>query len=311
MVSNSSKSAIIKRTLENFSENAILYNLPLKNSEINKIQLFLQHEYEIIPEKERIGKGSVYIAINVAAGFLKILEDSNNFDGLKFSIQIFNYGKEKNDINLKNFTIVFLAETISNSERMLEKVLNQAKIWANDSEWEIREMSGYIIRKSLKNFPEKTLQILKKWLLNEKNPNIKRLIAESLRPLSDVKWLRNPDKNDIILEILNIIRADPSEYVRKSVGNNLKDLSKYMPKKILKYAKNWIKDANIIVDDELASRSKKELGEQQFYLIWTIKHGLRWLKERNPEYFPQIQDILGKNYILYFNEKRNRTAKPK
>lgn len=110
---------------------------------------------------------------------------------------------------------------------------------------------------------------------------------------------------------MNIIRADPSEYVRKSVGNNLKDLSKYMPVKILKFTKKWIKDANIIVDDELASRSKKELGEQQFYLIWTIKHGLRWLKERNPEYFPQIQDILGKNYILYFDEKRNKTAKPK
>lgn len=311
MVSISSKSAIIKRTLEIFSENAILYNLPLKNSEINNIRLFLQHEYKIIPENERIGKGSVYIAINVASGFLKILEDRNDFDGLKFSIQIFNYGKERNDINLKKFSIAFLAETVSNSESMLIKVLNQAKSWANDSEWEIREMSGYIIRKSLKNFPEKTLQTLKKWLLNEKNPNIKRLIAESLRPLSDVKWLRNPEKNDEILDILNIIRADPSEYVRKSVGNNLKDLSKYMPKKILKFIKNWIKDANIIVDDELASRSKKELGEQQFYLIWTIKHGLRWLKERNPEYFPQIQEILGKNYILYFNEKRNRTAKPK
>lgn len=97
MVSNSSKSAIIKRTFEIFSENSTLYNLPLKNSEINNIWLFLQHEYKIIPENERIGKESVYIAINVAAGFLKILKISKNFDGLKSSIQIFNYGKEKND----------------------------------------------------------------------------------------------------------------------------------------------------------------------------------------------------------------------
>lgn len=110
----------------------------------------------------------MYIAINVAAGFLKILKCSKNFDGLKFSIQIFNYGKEKNDIDLKNFAIAFLAEIVSNSENILVKMLNQAKLWANDSEWEVREMSGYIIRKSLKNFPEKTLQILKNGFLTKK-----------------------------------------------------------------------------------------------------------------------------------------------
>ena len=137
------------------------------------------------------------------------------------------------------------------------------------------------------------------------------LIAESLRPSGDMKWLRNPTKNDIALEILNLLRADPSEYVRKAVGNNLKDLSKYMPEKIFKLTRKWVKEANILVDDELASRSKTELGEQQFYLIWTIKQALRWLQKRNPEYFPQIQDILGKNYISYFDEKKNRTAKQK
>jgi len=84
-----------------------------------------------------------------------------------------------------------------------------------------------------------------------------------------------------------------------------------MPEKILKFTKKWIKDANIIVDDELASKSKKELGKQQFYLIWTIKHGLRWLKERNPDYFPQIQDILGKNCILMKKEIKLLNQKKK
>ncbi|QEE16403.2 hypothetical protein DSAG12_02233 [Promethearchaeum syntrophicum] len=157
-MSISSKSAIIKRTIKSFSEKAELFNLPLKNSEINNIRLFLQHEYEIIPDKERIGKGSVYIAMNTAAGFVKILKDRKNFDNSNFSIQIFNHGKEIKDINLKNFAIAFLAETVSHSDINIDKVLNQAKTWANDSEWEIREMSGYIIRKSLKNFPVKTLQ---------------------------------------------------------------------------------------------------------------------------------------------------------
>ncbi|MHA1670644.1 MAG: hypothetical protein ACTSV5_08695 [Promethearchaeota archaeon] len=32
--------------------------------------------------------------------------------------------------------------------------------------------------------------------------------------------------------------------------------------------------------------------------------------KKNPEYYPQIEKILGKHYILYFDEKRNRLAKP-
>ena len=34
-------------------------------------------------------------------------------------------------------------------------------------------------------------------------------------------------------------------------------------------------------------------------------------KKRNPEYYSQIQEVLGRNYVLYFDEKKNRMAKPK
>jgi hypothetical protein len=84
-----------------------------------------------------------------------------------------------------------------------------------------------------------------------------------------------------------------------------------MPLKILNLVEQWVIDADIIVKEDLASKSKKELGPNNFYLIWTIKHALRWLRERNPEYHSKIEKILGKNYVLYFNEKKNRLAKPK
>ena len=72
-----------------------------------------------------------------------------------------------------------------------------------------------------------------------------------------------------------------------------------------------IHSANITVNNDLASKTKLELGEENFYLIWTIKHSMRWLRERNPEYHKRIEKILGQNYLLYFNEKRNRMAKPR
>jgi hypothetical protein len=152
--------------------------------------------------------------------------------------------------------------------------------------------------------------IVNEWLANNPNANVRRLVTESIRPMADIKWLRNPAKNDPIIDILIKLNADKSEYIRKSVSNNIKDLSKYMPIKMLDLTEKWIRDANIPVTDNLASKTKQELGEENYYLVWTIKHGLRWLKERNPEYHARIKTILGQNYVLYFNEKRNRMAKP-
>jgi len=33
------------------------------------------------------------------------------------------------------------------------------------------------------------------------------------------------------------------------------------------------------------------------------------MKNKNPEFHPQLEKILGKNYILYFDEKRNMLAR--
>ncbi len=38
---------------------------------------------------------------------------------------------------------------------------------------------------------------------------------------------------------------------------------------------------------------------------------LRWINERNPEFRDQIAAILGKNYTLFFDEKKKWRALPK
>ncbi len=311
MSSISSKSLIIKRTLEFFTQDKIDILFSEKNNDYERIIQFLEREYDLIPEREKIGKGSVYIAKNVANGIIKNVYNLSEHILFNFSTNVYEYAKIEKNRKLVDFALSFLGEISCLSNELFEQALQRAKMLANESEWETREMSVYSIKKGLRFFPEKTISILREWVIQESNPNVRRFIAESLRPSGDIKWLRNPNKNNNVLEILQMLKAEPSEYVRKAVGNNLKDLSKYMPEKILKLTRKWVKEANIIVDNELASRSKKELDEQQFYLIWTIKQALRWLKNRNPEYYPQIQDILGKNYIVYFDEKKNRTAKPK
>ena len=174
--------------------------------------------------------------------------------------------------------------------------------------WIVRETITEAILAGLKRTPNKTLEILSIWT-KSKNENLRRLVSESLRPHRSIKWLRNPTKNDKIIDILSNLRNDPSIYVRKSVGNNLKDLSKYMPEKILKLMESWIIKANIRVHDELSNEIG--LNKENKRLIWTIKHAMRWLRIKNPEFHPFIEKILGKNYILYFDEKKNRLSKHK
>ncbi|MFX1507900.1 MAG: hypothetical protein ACFFDC_17575 [Promethearchaeota archaeon] len=307
----SSKSAIIERTRKFWNENE-LWQSGGTEQVFNQISRFIAKEYELIPQKERIGKGRVYITKNIAEGCYNLLEDRSSFDFIEYCNNIFNFAESNDDTFLRNFALILLAKSSTLSEKTLEKGLAHIKTnYANHSDWEIREISTYTIREGLRTFPLLTLKILKDWLNNNPNENVRRLVTESIRPMADIRWLRDPEKNDPIIDLLTRFNANKSEYVRKSVGNNIKDLSKYMPTKILDLAENWIGSANIQVTDNLASKSKQELGEENYYLVWTIKHGLRWLKERNPEYHKRIEKILGQNYVLYFNEKRNRMAKPK
>ncbi|MFX1237682.1 MAG: hypothetical protein ACFFAS_04805 [Promethearchaeota archaeon] len=141
--------------------------------------------------------------------------------------------------------------------------------------------------------------------VKSENEYLRKIVPESLRPTTEIKWLRDPKKNDKILEILTSLRRDKSLYVCKSVGNNIKDLTKYIPEKMLNLMRYWIrvqkKETGIKIHDELSS--EKGLNKEEKRLIWTMKYAMRWIKERNPEYHPELDQILGKNYSLYFDKK--------
>jgi 3-methyladenine DNA glycosylase AlkC len=311
MVSISSAKNIRKRTNQ-FCKKNENWDFETKNSEIiPNLYAFIKKEYDMIPEKERIGKGTVYIVKYIAKEFFLFMEKKMNYSLdylINFLNEAFEWGEGKEDYFLEHFVLLLLAEIIHNNPSKLVTLAPLIKRYANHDDWQIRESSMYSVIKALKKNPSNTLDLLKSWITSD-SENIRRLIAESLRPRAEIKWLRNSKKNDPIIEILSKLKRDPSIYVRKAVGNNLKDLSKYMPEKILNLMEHWIQDADIEVHDTLAS--EKGLGHQNKRLIWTMKFALRWIKDRNPEYHSRLEHILGKNYILYYDEKSNRRAKPK
>ena len=310
MVSISSSTLIRERSRDFCNE---IQDWKYSQTNINvlkKINAFLKKEYDIIPEKERIGKGIVYISRHVAKEMFIFLKNERNVDEqyhVDFIKKNFSHGEEVESSIQQHFALLYISEFLAHFPERFKIIIPLIEEYANYDEWSVRESTGGAILAGLKKNPEKTLDFLFSWVDSE-NENFRRIISESSRPMTEVKWLRDPTKNDKILELLTKLRKDPSIYVRKSVGNNLKDLSKYMPEKVLELMEKWIKDSKIKVHEELAT--EVGLSQDEKRLIWTIKHAMRWLRERNPEFHPRLEKILGKNYILYFNEKRNRLAKP-
>lgn len=125
--------------------------------------------------------------------------------------------------------------------------------------------SEFAVRPFILKHKEKMIEEMIKWSLDS-NEHVRRLASEGTRPTLpwgiDIPFLKeNPD---IIIPILRNLINDDSEYVRKSVANNLNSISKFQPEFVISFVReNNNKNKNT---DKL------------------LKHGLRTLlKEGNKE----------------------------
>lgn len=103
----------------------------------------------------------------------------------------------------------------------------------------------FAVRKFFIQNPDKTLKYFNNWSKST-NYHVRRLASEGLRPrlpwgvaLKDLKKDPTP-----ILPILDRLKNDKSEYVRKSVANNLNDISKDHVNLVLNIAKKWLNEDN-------------------------------------------------------------------
>jgi 3-methyladenine DNA glycosylase AlkC len=114
----------------------------------------------------------------------------------------------------------------------------------NNPAWQVQEFLAMAFDNYCKNIGyEKSLKIINEWLDN-KNENNRRAVMEGLRI-----WTKRPyfeDNPKEAIKILSKYKTDESEYVRKSVGNALKDISKAYPELIKSELKEWKLDTKEI-----------------------------------------------------------------
>lgn len=135
-----------------------------------------------------------------------------------------------------------------------------------------RATSEFSIRTPLRDEPERTLEHLARWA-HDDNVHVRRLVSEGTRPR--LPWsfrLKNFQEDPApVIELLEILKDDPVEYVRRSVANNLNDVAKDHPDVVVDVARRWWADGD---------RNRRRL----------VRHALRTLiKAANPD----ALDVLG------------------
>jgi len=152
----------------------------------------------------------------------------------------------------QDFVEVFGLEDFENSIKALE-------VFTIDSS------SEFAIRQFILKYEDKTMKQMKIWT-KDKNEHLRRLASEGCRPR--LPWAialpifkKDPSK---VLEIIELLKNDKSLYVRKSVANNLNDISKDNPDLVIEFVKS-----NLGKSKELdwlcrhASRTLLKKGEKQ------------------------------------------------
>jgi 3-methyladenine DNA glycosylase AlkC len=98
----------------------------------------------------------------------------------------------------------------------------------------------FAIRPFIKDDPAGVMKQMLVWAKHT-NEHVRRLASEGCRPR--LPWGENLSlfKKDPapVLAVLELLKDDPSLYVRKSVANNLNDISKDNPETVLAVAKRW------------------------------------------------------------------------
>jgi 3-methyladenine DNA glycosylase AlkC len=98
----------------------------------------------------------------------------------------------------------------------------------------------FAVRQFLIKYPENMMDQMLKWSLSE-NLHVRRLASEGCRPrlpwAMAVPFLKKDYSG--ILPVLENLKHDPSEYVRRSVANNLNDISRDFPEVVLNLAARW------------------------------------------------------------------------
>lgn len=130
------------------------------------------------------------------------------------------------------------------------------------SELTPRLSSEFAIRRFLAADLDRAVGRILPWTLSD-DEHVRRLATEGTRPFLPwaVRVTPLTARPETTVPILDALRRDPSDYVRRSVANHLNDLSRQNPTLVVQTAERWMREP-----DENTR--------------WVVRHGLRTLVKK-------------------------------
>ena len=183
---------------------------------------YMQYLAKLIPEKD-----SLKLVKSEAEKYYKShsldecfnmgikLYQSDNFQIQEVGVFLLGYSAHHNAS-----AIAFLKNTVSQ----------------HDS-WKVQEILAMAFDNHCKIIGyEAALPLIEEWL-NSDCANVRRAVSEGLRVWTSRPYFKNNPQ--IAVQILSAHKDDSSEYVRRSIGNALKDISKKYPQMISEELELW------------------------------------------------------------------------
>ena len=129
---------------------------------------------------------------------------------------------------------VFLFGYLSDDSDILTFMRDEV---SKDENWRVQEVLAKSFDKYCKNIGyENAIPVIDEWLSSD-NPNTRRTVTEGLRIWTNRPYFKeNPQE---VIKRLGALKEDASEYVRKSVGNALRDISRKFPELIKEELRTW------------------------------------------------------------------------
>ena len=144
----------------------------------------------------------------------------------------------------------------------LEDRLERTKRFADDRAVSVKEIAWDSFRPYVASDIETGLRLLMPWV-RDSSPNIRRCAVEGVRPRG--VWTAHivelKEDPQIGLTLLEPVKSDESDYVRRAVANWLNDASKSRPDWVIEVTERW-----------LAESPTKETR-------WTVNHALRTIRK--------------------------------
>ena len=220
----------------------------------------LQELYDNIPDNKRISYGRVH-TIKVLAKYL--YTNLNEASAPVFEIASQLYAVSETNLS-KGVALGILAD---HGVTDYQPVLPFFESAAASPDWNLREFTQMFFRRLIKAHPAEMQEFLLR-LVKSEDPNLRRFVSETLRPVQENKWFyKEPDYS---LTVLRHLFRESAPYPRTSVGNNLSDLARRLPE--LVYG---------LVEELVASENK--------HSYWIAYRACRNLVKREPV---RVMDLL-------------------